>query len=107
MTEAEFIAWFEGYTGRLKGRPNQKDWDEIVAKVGALEDRAPLKAWFSGLRVKIKKLPSEREWSAIQRHVGEEAAKGVAKGGRLRGLFETFEDKACAMRDAPNKKSGR
>ena len=93
MTTEEFIAWFDGFTGRLKGRPSAKDWAEIVARIEAIDSRSPLKAWFKGLMVKVKGVPSEAIWRQIKTHVGSEQTK-ASKANRLRDPFSAFDKKA-------------
>lgn len=105
MTTAEFIAWFEGFTQNLRGRPNGTQWKEILARVGSLEAGSPLKAWFDGLRVKVSGPPNEKVWSETKRQIAQERERAASKKGRLQNLFESFEQKDAALRDAPGAKA--
>jgi len=88
MTNEQFIAWFDGFTRHIKGRPSSKDWAEIVAAIGRIDGASPLKAWFEGLRVKVKGVPSERDWREIVKRVG---GGQKAPGGKTVGLNESFK----------------
>jgi len=37
MTNAEFKAWFDGFTDGLDGNPTGKQWERIKAKVAAID----------------------------------------------------------------------
>ena len=96
MTTEEFAAWFEGFTRRIKGRPSNKDWSEIVAAIGRIDGASPLKAWFEGLLVKVKSAPSEIEWAEIRRKVGEAQAKPSKLKPGLNDSFKSFDKKPPA-----------
>ena len=105
MNTPEFIAWFEGFTARIKGKPSRRDWDEIVSHVGALEASSPLKAWFDGLRVKVRDAPNDKIWRDIKTHVAAAGEAAAGKKRSLQNLFESFEGKSETMRDAPSDKA--
>lgn len=96
MTTEQFIAWFDGFTSRIKGRPSNKDWKEIIAAVARIDGPSPLKAWFEGLLIKVKTAPSESEWSEIRRRVGD--AQPAAQKSKL-GVNESF--KAFSKKASP------
>jgi len=93
MTTDEFIAWFDGFTRRIKGRPSNKDWSEIIAAIGRIDGASPLKAWFEGLLVKVKSAPTENEWAEIRRKVSEAQPKAARQKPGLNESFKSFSKK--------------
>ena len=100
MTTDEFVAWFDGFTRRIKGRPSNKDWSEIVAAIGRIDGASPLKAWFEGLLVKVKSLPTDSEWTAIRRKVSETQPKSSKQRPGLNESFKSFSKKPA--KEAPS-----
>ena len=96
MTTEEFVAWFDGFTRRIKGRPSTKDWSEIIAALSRVDDASPLKAWFEGLLIKVKSVPSEGEWTKIRRKVSEAQAKPSKRKPGLNDSFKSFSKKPGA-----------
>lgn len=94
MTTEEFIAWFEGFTRRIKGRPSAKDWSEITAAIARIDGVSPLRAWFEGLLVKVKSGPTESEWNEIKRRVANATSKPTASKPGLNDSFKAFTKKA-------------
>jgi len=92
MTTEEFIAWFDGFTRRIRGRPSAKDWAVIVEHVAKIDGRSPLKAWFEGLRVKVKGLPTEEDWRQIKARIAGETEK-AGRANRLRDPLSSFDSK--------------
>ncbi|MFZ1991805.1 MAG: hypothetical protein WAW96_18770 [Alphaproteobacteria bacterium] len=93
MTTEEFIAWFDGFTRRNKGRPSNKDWSEIITAIGRIDGSSPLKAWFEGLLVKVKSAPSENEWAEIRRKVSEAQPKTPKQRPGVNESFKSFSKK--------------
>ena len=104
MNTEEFIAWFEGFTNRIKSRPSAKDWSEIVSAVRRIEGASPVKAWFEGLLVKVKTAPSESEWKQVKQRVGEARAPGAKAKLGLNEGFKAFAKKSPSQA-APAPKS--
>ena len=93
MTTEEFVAWFAGFTRRIKGRPSNKDWSEIIAAIRKIDGASPLKAWFEGLLVKVKSAPSESEWAEIRRKVSEVQPAPSRQRPGLNESFKSFSKK--------------
>jgi hypothetical protein len=93
MTTEEFIAWFDGFTRKMTGRPSAKDWAAIIERVAEIDGRSPLKAWFDGLRVKVKGTPTEADWRQIKSRIAAER-DNASKTNRLRDPFSAFEKKS-------------
>jgi hypothetical protein len=104
MKTEEFLAWFDGFTRRIKGRPSAKDWQEIIAAIGRIESGSALKAWFEGLRVKVKGVPGDKEWREIKKRIDEERGSAEGKRRGLGDLFKTFEKKSGKLGDLPGAK---
>ncbi len=103
MTNEEFIAWFEGFTTRIRSRPSNKDWSEIVSAVARINGASPLKAWFEGLLIKVKGAPSEREWKQIKDRVGEARPAGTKAKLGLNEGFKAFAKKPAQDGSAGSK----
>lgn len=103
MNTEEFVAWFDGFTTRIKGRPSNKDWSEIVAAVARIDGASPLKAWFEGLLVKVKGAPSDSEWTRIKSRVGEARPPGAKAKLGLNEGFKAFAKKPGAAKPAAPK----
>lgn len=113
MSLDEFLAWFSGYTARIKGRPDKAAWSTIRAQIEAMDAGVPLRAWLMGFITgnAIKERPDQRQWTEIQKEIlkiqkaiaAEKArpsdqetflAKEKAMGKGLNHLFKTFGKKA-------------
>lgn len=105
MTNEEFIAWFEGFTSRIKGRPSNKDWKEVIAAVGRIDGASPLKAWFEGLLIKVKGAPSEAEWKQVKGRVGDARPAGTKAKLGLNEGFKAFAKKPSTGKPAAAKTS--
>jgi len=96
MTTEEFVAWFDGFTRRIKGRPSNKDWTDIITAIRKIDGASPLKAWFEGLLVKVKSAPTDSEWAEIRRRVSEESRAGSKARPGLNESFKSFSKKPAA-----------
>lgn len=105
MTNSEFIAWFMGFTQRIKGRPSKKDWEEIARSVEGIQGTSTIKAWFTGLTSKIRGVPSDKDWRTIKEFISAASDDAGSKHGRLKSLFDSFESSADALKTGVQKKA--
>ncbi len=100
MNNAEFLAWFAGFSEHIKRAPKREQWEKILAQVARVEGGAPFKAWFEGFTAKMKGPPSADDWRKIAAKATEEQAALHAVKARP-PIFRLFEDKAKLFSGTP------